>query len=701
MTPVVVGNADNLVELQSAQSMPRLLRLATTDGKTWHGIGAEPLIDNATVDGTEVPLHWQFDAGASHCEKHFARLAYRDQATGLQLDWEWRAAAMHGPIEHVIRLHNPGPHEIWIPLQPSWRFAWRMPSHASLQQLWIDKGAGEAPPIGTHLVTLADGYDWHGESSTFAHPRAGQPREIIPWFMVRNTPQDTGGWYAGVEFSGRLAMRVQLHGDTVAGVIGLNPEPGPFRTRLQPGETFATPTVFVGASNGDPDDTGNSLRRWVRAVLNDPATLGNPDYPLVTVNSWGSAMAINEARARRMIDDAHRLGFEMFHLDAGWFRAVGDWHPDPAKFPHGVAALADYAHQFGMKFGLWVDWAQAGTSKASGALDVDDPQVRDWLTTDPPPGWRPAEFKGITIDLGVPAAQVWATTETDRIVSDYHVDMLEHDGYVVAQGCDRIDHPHAPINPARTTRYTDDEFLWVDSANSTDVSLHATQAYYEIQRALKHRHPGLLLEICNDGGRMVDFGSAAHGDYFSIVDSYDPLSNRQAFYDASHLLPPAMLEAYVKAWPTPRIGNFRYMLRSGMMGWFTVMIDTNRWSRRQHAAAAREIAFYKSTLRPLIRSADLYHVGPRPDGQGWDGTEYFDAGRDTGVLYAFHGSVAAPSVFRFPMRGLRSDGSYRLHFRDGSAPDHVASGSALMKSGVAVSLPMANSSELILIEGMP
>ncbi len=48
---------------------------------------------------------------------------------------------------------------------------------------------------------------------------------------------------------------------------------------------------------------------------------------------------------------------------------------------------------------------------------------------------------------------------------------------------------------------------------------------------------------------MVDFGSAAHGDYFSITDSYDPLSNRRAFYDSSYMLPAAMLESYVEKWP--------------------------------------------------------------------------------------------------------------------------------------------------------
>jgi len=152
--------------------------------------------------------------------------------------------------------------------------------------------------------------------------------------------------------------------------------------------------------------------------------------------------------------------------------------------------------------------------------------------------------------------------------------MLEHDGYLVAKGCDATDHPHAPPDPQNRCTYRDAGFFFTQSSNSTDVSYHAVRAYYEIQSTLRRQHPGLLLEICNDGGRMIDFGSAAHGDYFSITDTYDPLSNRRAFYDASFALPPAMLEAYVERWSTPNINNFRYMLRSGMMGWLSIMIDT-------------------------------------------------------------------------------------------------------------------------------
>ena len=196
---------------------------------------------------------------------------------------------------------------------------------------------------------------------------------------------------------------------------------------------------------------------------------------------------------------------------------------------------------------------------------------------------------------------------------------------------------------------------------------------------------------------MVDFGSASHGDYFSITDSYDPLSNRQAFYDASHVLPPAMLEDYVQKWPTPRIENFRYMLRSGMMGWLTIMQDTNAWTAEQHALAKEEFGTYKRFLRPLIRSADLYHVSPRPDGMHWDGIEYFNTTLGQGVVYAFRGSSPAEDKHIFYLQGLQPNARYRLSFHDRTAPNRIASGQELMHGGMFVHLNAPDSSELVFL----
>ncbi len=200
---------------------------------------------------------------------------------------------------------------------------------------------------------------------------------------------------------------------------------------------------------------------------------------------------------------------------------------------------------------------------------------------------------------------------------------------------------------------------------------------------------------------MVDFGSAAHGDYFSITDTYDPLSNRRAFYDASHLLPSAMLESYVEKWPAPQPENFLYMLRSGMMGWFTLMLDTTAWSADQHQAAKQAIALYKSQLRPLIRDAQLYHVSARPDGVHWDGIEYWDPASSHGVVYAFRGAIPGEAEHRFVLAGLDASRRYLLHFNDGSAPDRLATGSELMADGLLVRLPEPLSSELVFLSDQP
>jgi alpha-galactosidase len=583
--------------------------------------------------------------------------------------------------------------EVWLPLQDSFDFNFRASAKEILRSTYIDKGMGKPSDIGTHDVRMPAGYLWERRSSSYA--REEDEREIIPWFMVER--EGTGdGWYTGIEFSGRTRLTLQRTRQGLLGQVGLDPNPGPFRTRLPAGGTFSAPTVLLGTFAGGTDGLGNTLRPWVRQVLGNTRTWQDPQYPLLVNNSWGSGMQVNDTLAGRMIQDSAELGLEMFHLDAGWFRGVGDWYPDAAKFPHGLAPIAEEAHRHGLRFGLWVDWAQAGVDTASGSLNVHDAKVRDWLVADAPSEWKPDAFVGRTMDLGNPATADYARREVNRIVTDSHLDMLEHDGYVVAKNCARTDHPHARPSRSRMSVVTGSGIAMPDDANSTDVAYHAVLAYYDIYAEMRRNHPGLLFEICNDGGRMVDFGSASHGDYFSITDAYDPLSNRRAFYDASHVLPAAMLEDYVEKWPTPKIENFRYELRSGMMGWLTIMQDTNAWTPAEHGAAKEEFALYKKELRPLIRDADLYHVSKRADGIHWDGVEYYDPRRGKGVVYAFRGA-GNESRHTFVLHGLKPHQRYQLRFHDRSSRDREVQGSELMDRGLRVVLHVPESSELIFL----
>jgi hypothetical protein len=690
--------ADARLEVSAGSRAPRLLNLSGASGELWSNETEETLPASVEMNGAAVAVKWKLNPRLSTVAAHRVVFVYESAQPHLRLSWQWENRAQFGPFEHRITIENLGKEEVWLPLVESMELDWQFPPSDDLRNFYVEKGADTPSNQGAHLDSVKDGYRWMGRSSTYAHLIENEEREIIPVEFVFSAGQPHAGWYAGIEFSGRTRITLAREGDRVTSKLGLNEEWGAFKTRLEPGGSFAMPTVFLGAFRGGLDEAGNQLRPWVRTVLGNPVTWRDPHYPLLVNNSWGSGMEVDETLALRMIAQTKELGLEMFHLDAGWFRGVGDWYADAKKFPHGLTPVADEAHRRGLRFGLWVDWSQAGLDTAPGALNARDNNVREWLTDDLPADWKPSEYKGQTIDLGVVAAREYAAREVKRIVEDNHLDMLEHDGYLVAEGCTRTDHPHAAPNRSTLRITRDAGFEFPLGSNSTDVSYHAVRAYYGIYEQLRREHPGMIFEICNDGGRMVDFGSAAHGDYFSITDTYDPLSNRRAFYDTSYALPPAMLESYVEKWPVPRLENFLYMLRSGMMGWMSLMQDTTAWTAEQRAAAIKNFTLYKTQLRPLIREAQLYHVSLRPDGVHWDGMEYWDRARKKGVVFAFRGTISDQPGHRFVLAGLEASKRYHLHYEDGSMPDREETGADLMAAGLLVQLKEINSSELVFVE---
>ena len=96
---------------------------------------------------------------------------------------------------------------------------------------------------------------------------------------------------------------------------------------------------------------------------------------------------------------------DLFQIDDGWEPAVGDWlEADPVKFPDGMKAMADAVHAKGLKAGLWLapfvacnksavykahpqwfyfhDWKPWYCGSNWGgfyALDIDQPEVREYL----------------------------------------------------------------------------------------------------------------------------------------------------------------------------------------------------------------------------------------------------------------------------------------------------------------------------------
>ncbi len=632
-----------------------------------------PLPAHVFIHNESQPVRWEFEGIAAGQAVGEMRLRFVCSGPKLELLSIWRALPGPGPVEHHFEIVNRSGQTLEVPLLPSLEAALRAPAGDRLENWWVEKGASRPSDLGTHCEWVTNGYRFDGRSTPYS-----DAREMIPWVALQDA-KGNAGVYLGIEFSGRVGIDMNAAGQPleVSVMAGLDPSERAFRSRLENGERFVTPTVFIGCYGGGVDDGANRLHRFIEDYLRPRPS--DARYPLVADNTWGGGMAGDEGLARRMIDDSSALGVELFHIDAGWFRTVGDWRPNPAKFPHGLAAVSDYAHSKGMLFGLWVGWTQGGTeARGMETLAVTNPKQRDWFTHDYPPNWRPSDFTGATVCLADAQARAWCLGELRRIVTAYRLDLLEHDQVMIVDQCDRTDHGH--------------------TAWPADIAYHAARGYYAVYDQLRKEHPKLLFEDCVNGGHTVDFGILRRVHYISITDSYDPLSNRRAFYDSSFPLAPSMCECYIENDPGPSLDTFKTMLRSGMMGWCTLMCNTTAWSSEQHRVARRQIEIYKHWIRPLINHGDLFHISARPDPAGWDGMAYVDSATGKGIMFAFRGTKAAEPSHRFQLKGLSGATSYEVWSEDGSVPRGKATGAQLMKEGLRVKLNEPGASELIYLQ---
>jgi alpha-galactosidase len=93
------------------------------------------------------------------------------------------------------------------------------------------------------------------------------------------------------------------------------------------------------------------------------ATLGTARTPPMGWNGYNQyrdkvTEAIVRANAAALVSSGlAALGYRYVLLDGGWAAptrdAAGNLQADPARFPHGIPALAAYVHSLGLKFGIY------------------------------------------------------------------------------------------------------------------------------------------------------------------------------------------------------------------------------------------------------------------------------------------------------------------------------------------------------------
>ncbi|HJW84781.1 MAG TPA: glycoside hydrolase family 36 protein, partial [Anaerolineae bacterium] len=441
-----------------------------------------------------------------------------------------------------------------------------------------------------------------------------------------------------------------------------------------PGETVASPVVFVGPFEGSLDEATHLTRTLAtRHYIPPRPSIRVPvgaEFPYVMADTWGYGPNIDEAGLRAFIDRAAEVGVEGVTIDEGWEQRIGDWLSHPTRFPSGLRATVDYIHAKGMAAGLWF---------AFGNVDLQS-QVAlahpDWLATQ---GGAPVvgSFDANVLCLSHPEARAWVASEFDRIIGEFDVEWFVQDFETIA----RCDNPaHAPWHQAGDSEFRNVQALW------------------ELIAGARARHPNVMLENNWSGARVMDFGMLKLYDA-ALCDDYNLAArNRLASFGVTHFFPPAFTSKYMGAETDPTL-PFDYRTRSHFFGGpWNLMIDLPAQNAAELAGA---VSAYKR-LRAIIRDGRVYHLkAPSMWGVGayrhqvdWDAIQALASGARQATVLVGRGS-GGPDAFNVKPRGLIPDVVYSAESSSGASYAQ-RSGADLMASGIDVSLPERSHETIIL-----
>lgn len=460
------------------------------------------------------------------------------------------------------------------------------------------------------------------------------------------------GLFLGWEFDGRATIRLERSAEGFRAATAVEEMHHP----VAAGEWFAAPWSFLGLFHGDWDDAGYVVQRFAEAALAKPPPDG--PFPYVVWDSWQYLQNLDEQTLRRNAEIAAQLGIEVFVVDLGWARDIGDWQPDPRKFPSGLKALSDYVHSLGMKFGLHFPLAEAGDSSALLR------RFPEWRTTD-----RYFYFGAESLCLSHQPARDWVIAEGIRIIDEYGVDWILQDGENMVKRCEDPAHSHHP--------------------GDSNYANAVTGLNYVVA-AIQQARPHVIWENCENGGNMQTFNMLRQYHTSIAADDSGPVITRRAVHAMSYVFPLRYIGRYM-----PNTVFSTYISRSYMFGgpWI-FMNKLAEMDGSELRFAAAEIALYKQ-MREQMRESRVFHLTPAPDGRSIDVIQSYHAASDSAYVFAYRWDLAAEEV-RVKLRGLDPSRTYRIRF-DLHSPVLAMSGSDLMTHGLRIPVPNQEA-EIVTVE---
>ncbi len=452
---------------------------------------------------------------------------------------------------------------------------------------------------------------------------------------------------------------------------------------LTPGAKFETPKLVFGFS---PDGASGASRRLHRYLL-DHVLPGNAarEPSKVLYNSWyATEFRVNAEQQIALAKTAAEAGVELFVMDDGWFRGrkddkagLGDWTPDPEKFPRGLGPLIRAVNELGMDFGLWVEPEMVNPNSDLYRAHPD------WALHTPNRTSHTGRNQ-LVLNLAREDVKQYTLDWLDKLLTENNIRFIKWDmnRYVSEAGW-----PEAP------------------AAMQRELFIRYTFNMLDIFRTLRARHPQVVFESCCSGGGRVNPQILSVAEQIWASDNTDPGDRLHIQYGFSYAFPARSMVNWVtdEEWHGKKT-SLRFKFHSAMAGNFGLGSDLSKWGESEKALAKELISQYKE-LRRTIQFGDQYRL--------WDpfqadrmAVQFVSRDRSESVVFAFQtleatkmATSASRGHERLVLHGLDPSARYRVDYGDNRSEE--LDGRVLMASGIVPGLAGSYDSRVIVIRKAP
>lgn len=395
------------------------------------------------------------------------------------------------------------------------------------------------------------------------------------------------------------------------------------------------------------------------------------------LNSWeGLYFDIDETSMLRIAKESAALGVKLLVMDDGWFgeeyprtsdaAGLGDWMPNPARFPNGLAPMVNEITTLkvagsseNLQFGIWVEPEMVNPKST---LYKEHP---DWvLHAGAYP--RTEQRNQLVLNLALPEVQEFIIKSMSDLLDSAKITYVKWDH-------------NRPMNET--------------------PSPSATHAYmlgmYRVFDTLTTRFPDVIWEGCASGGGRFDPGILQYFPQVWTSDDSDAVERIFIQMGSSLAYPASAMGAHISAVPNHQTGRttpFTFRAHVAMMGGsFGLELDPGEIAPAEKALVPDLIALAEK-VSPIVVKGDMWRLS-LPEESNWPAVLFIAPDGSQAVLFYFQLSPNVNhSMPRVRLQGLDSQANYRV---DGEGP---YSGSMLMNLGLQYSFRTEYGSRVVLLE---